>query len=213
MARDPATGAFGVATATGGPVVGSLVPHARAGVGAIATQGYTNGLYGFDGLDLLSGGQPAETVLSILTDADAGRQRRQCLVMDRDGSTAAWSGDGLTPYAGSLSSRDVAVAGNLLVGPQVLQAMLDAYQAMDAPIEDKLLAALVAADAKGGDSRGTRSAALKVYTSEPYPAIDIRVDWSDTPIADLEPILDRVRAPDYASFFKRVPTRADPGRM
>lgn len=208
VARDPVTGAFGVATATGGPAVGSLVPHARAGVGAIATQSLTNPYLGYDGLDLLA--EPdatAELVLSRLLEADSGRDLRQCLVIDREGRTAAWTGPDCTPGAKTLTARDVAVGGNMLASTAVIDAMAAAYAGAEGELEDRLLAALAAAHAAGGDYRDAKSAALKTYTTELYPAIDLRTDWSTTPIADLGRILEAIRAPDYADFFKRVPRR------
>ncbi len=213
VARDSHTGAFGIATATGGPAVGSLVPYARAGAGAVATQGYTtNPYYGFNGLDLLASGQGAEEVVSVMTGADAGRARRQCLVIDRTGHTAAWTGDEISAWCGSILEKGVGVAGNLLFGAPVLEAMIAAYaEDTGLPFEERLLAAMTAGEAAGGDRRGTTSAALKVYTSEAYPAIDLRADWSERPIACLGDILAATRGPEYAEFFERLPTTANPG--
>jgi uncharacterized Ntn-hydrolase superfamily protein len=209
VARDSRTGALGVATATGGPVVGSLVPHARAGVGAIATQSTTNPLYGFDGLDRLEHGGVPTDVLAGLTAADEGREHRQCLMIDAEGRKAAWTGAACTQFAGTLEDRDVLVGGNLLATPDVLPAMIDAFL-LPGALEDRLLAALVAGHSAGGDSRGARSAGLKVYTSEPYPAVDLRVDWSINPIAELGRVLAAAREHPYASFFQTIPSRAHP---
>lgn len=210
IARDSRTGALGIATATGGPVVGSLVPHARAGVGAIATQGTTNALFGVDGLDRLAAGEGPDRVLESLLEADAGREARQCILMDRNGRTASWTGRDCGAHAGAHAAPDIAVAGNLLTGEAVLTSMLAAYRAASGGLEDRLLAAMQAGEAAGGDRRGTRSAALKVYTSEPFPAVDLRADWSLRPVADLERILAATRDADYADFFSRIPTRANP---
>lgn len=213
VARDPDSGAFGVATATGGPVVGSLVPHAAAGVGAIATQCYTNAFYAFDGLALL--GDPAmaaPAVLPQLVAGDAGRDRRQCIMVDREGRTASWTGTACGPLAGALTEPGVAVAGNMLSTDAVLPAMLVAFRQAPGELGDRLLAALQGGEAAGGDERGIRSAAIKVYTTEPYPALDVRADWSRRPLDELAAILEAVRAPDYAGFFNAIPTRAEPGR-
>ncbi|GLQ57859.1 DUF1028 domain-containing protein [Devosia nitrariae] len=208
VARDPATRALGVATATGGPVVGSLVPHARAGVGAIATQASTNGLYAYDGLDALARpGADAQTVLDQLVAGDPQRERRQCLIIDFAGSAAVWTGSACEPYADARIGSDVAVGGNLLADAGVLQAMLEAFAATSGALEDRLLAALTAGEHAGGDRRGTRSAALKVYTNDPFPATDLRADWSEQPIADLGAILAATREPGYADFFNRLPRR------
>ncbi len=210
VARDPRSGAFGVATATGGPVVGSLVPHARAGVGAIATQAYTNPLYGFQGLELLANTMAPTDVLGTLTAADAGRARRQCIVIGKSGPPAGWTGDEVNSWCGHKLSDDYAVAGNLLAGPEVIGAMFDSLTASAGEnLEDRLLEAMKAGEAQGGDNRGIRSAALKVYTTEPYPAIDIRADLSDAPLEDLGRILASVRDEGYAGFFRQVPRLAN----
>lgn len=206
VARDADTGAFGVATATGGPVVGSLVPHARAGVGAIATQSLTNPLYGTTGLDMLADGHSALNVLDYVTKADAGRESRQCLIIGTIGPAVAWTGSKAEGASGALVADGVGVAGNMLVSTHVFEAMLEAYQAAATqPFEDRLLTALRAGAAEGGDYRGIRSAALKVYTSEPYPAVDLRADWSPEPVAQLGEILNATRSQGYADFFRQLP--------
>lgn len=208
VARDPQSGAMGVATATGGPVVGSLVPHARAGVGAIATQSLTNPHFGFDGLDLLADeALPAQDVLDRLLASDPGRDMRQCLVLDRRGATAAWTGPDCMDVAAHQTRENVAVAGNFLIGTEVLDDMIAAFRQADGALEDRLLAALAAGDDRGGDRRGIRSAALKVYDRQPFPAVDLRSDWSTVPLDELRRILAATREPEYAGFFKSVPTR------
>lgn len=207
VARDPLTGAFGVATVTAGPVVGSLVPHARAGVGAIATQALTNPYFGFHGLDSLADDEAeAEAVLSKLVEGDEGRDRRQAIIVDRSGRTASWTGPQCNPYASAITDNGVAVAGNLIAGPVVLAAMLSAFET-SGDLADRMLAALRAGQDVGGDSRGAGSAALKVYTTELYPEIDLRADWSPTPIDVLAQILGEVRADGYSKFFKSIPRR------
>lgn len=209
VARDPMTGAFGVATATGGPVVGSLVPHARSGVGAIATQGYTNPLYAYDGLAALDEGQGADTVLSALKAADLDFERRQIILVDKTGHTAGWTGSGLKGVANMTLTDNMAAAGNLLASATVVTAMVAAYEASAGKLlEDRLLAALFAGEQAGGDSRGTLSAAIKTVTDQPYPAIDVRVDFSSNPIGGLEVLLDQVRSSSYADFFADLPRRA-----
>ena len=212
VAKDQRTGAFGVATATGGPAVGSLVPYARAGTGAVATQGFTtNPFYGFEALELFANDKSAQDVLDTLTNADTGRERRQCLLIDQGGNTAAWTGSQINETCGSILDQNIGVAGNLLTCPEVLENLISAFRANpDQPIEDRLLHALTSAQAAGGDRRGTRSAALKVYTSELYPAVDIRVDWSISPITELAEILQATRGKDYAEFFDRLPSSSDP---
>lgn len=208
VARDPTTSALGVATATGGPVVGSLVPHARACVGAIATQASTNGLYAYDGLDALAQpGADAQGVLDGLLAGDEGRERRQCLIIDNMGRTAVWTGTECGPHASARTGENVAVGGNLLAGETVLEAMLEAFAKAPGTLEDRLLAAMIAGERAGGDKRGTRSAALKVYIRDPFPAVDLRSDWSQTPVADLGEILAATRDSGYADFLANVPRR------
>lgn len=208
VARDPKTGAVGVATATGGPVVGSLVPHARAGVGAIATQSRTNPYFGFDGLDLLDApGITAQDVLARLLADDPDRDERQCIVLDRHGTAAGWTGPRCAEAAADIVRENVALAGNYLADAEVLGAMLSAFTAAEGKLEDRLMRAMTAGAASGGDRRGTRSAALKVYDRQPYPAVDIRADWSPTPVEELARVLAATREPDYAEFFEALPRR------
>lgn len=214
VARDPETGAFGVASATGGPNIGNLVPYARAGAGAIATQGHTtNPFYGLAGLEALAAGKSAKMLGDELTAADLGRQRRQCVIIDTNGTTAAWTGDEITPWSGSILKQDVAAAGNLLVGPEVLDDMVTTYLAgTDQPFERRLLAALTAGDKAGGDKRGTKSAVMKIYSDQPYPQWNIRVDWSADPLPTMAEILDAINEDEFQQFLGRIPTKAHPSR-
>ena len=208
VARDPRSGAVGVATATGGPVVGSLVPHARAGVGAIATQSLTNPHFGYEGLDLLDhADSSADEVLARLLAGDPGRDGRQCLVLDRSGRTATWTGPRCAEIAAAAEGQGVAVGGNYLAGTDVLEAMLAAFNAKPGRLEDRLLEALRAGHGAGGDRRGTRSAALKVFDRQPYPIVDLRADWSTDPISHLAAVLAATREPEYADFFAALPDR------
>lgn len=209
VARDSATGAFGVATATGGPCVGSLVPHARAGVGAIATQSTTNPYYGISGLDLLEQGLSATATLDQLLAADKGRETRQCIVIDKHGNTAQWTGAEAEPHAKHFTGENYAVAGNFLASDTVIDQIAATYAGhLDTPFAARLLAAMTAGETVGGDKRGTLSTALKIYQNEAYPAIDIRVDLSNTPLAELARILDAVQNGQYAEFFRSLPSRA-----
>jgi len=209
VARDPATGAFGVATATGGPNVGALVPYARPGVGAIATQSMTNPYYGYAGLDMLADGLDPETVLRELTAADEGREKRQCLIVGRAGHPAAWTGAEVLEARNCVIGDDVAAGGNMLLDRDVPAAAFKGFAgAAGQPLEDRLLAALQAGEKAGGDQRGTKSAALKVYLHEDYPLVDIRVDWSTTPISELAEVLRATRESDFQEFLGSIPTRA-----
>lgn len=207
VARDAHSGELAAATATGGPAVGALVIHGRSRIGAIATQALTNPLYGYRGLELLAAGLTAAQTLHLLLQEDPERERRQLLIMDNMGSSAHWSGSLCGPWFSSVAGVQVAVGGNMLTGDKVLFAMLEAFEKQRTlPLADRMLAALNAAQQAGGDARGIRSAALKVWHQRLYADIDLRVDWSDTPLAQLEEVLRQVRAPAHADFFRRLPT-------
>ena len=206
VARDPRTGAFGVATATAGPMVGVLVPHARSGVGAVATQAMTNPYLGLDVLDGL--GQGAAASLEAALALDGERERRQVVVVDARGGTAGWTGGRCEPFAAHHLGDGVAVAGNILSGPEVLEAMLAAYnEAEDTGLGKRLLAALTAGASAGGDRRGVGSAALKVFETEAYATIDLRVDWAEDPMAELTQLFGMATTGDYAEFITMVPRR------
>lgn len=208
VARDPLTGAVGVATATAGPAVGALVPHGRAGRGAIATQAMTNPYLAYDGMEFLAKGD-AQYALEQTLAGDPGADKRQLIIVDADGKTAAWTGAECQEYAGHRSAENLAVAGNLLTGPAVLDAMIAAFEGSDAdtPLPERLLAALSAGADAGGDRRGVGSAAIKVCHRERYPAIDLRIDHSDKTIAALKQLLAFTSGGDYAQFMQQVPQR------
>lgn len=208
VARDALSGELGAATATAGPAVGALVIHGQSGVGAIATQAFTNPLFGPDGLTGLAEGQSAQAVLESLLAQDPERQRRQLILLDAGGGSAHWTGGECGGWCGSLSGEGFAVAGNLLAGDTVLPAMCDAFtRGAGLPLAERLLAALQAGQRAGGDRRGLRSAALKVWQRRRYAQIDLRVDWAADPLTQLDEVLAQVRAPDYADFFAQLPGR------
>ena len=207
VARDPRNGLLGVATATAGPAVGALVPHGRANVGAIATQAMTNPYLALDCLTHLPT-TPAPQAMDAALERDPDRQRRQFIVVDHNGDTAGWTGTACDSFAGHLAADGVAVAGNIIAGAAVLEAMLTIYEDEDdAPFEQRLLAAMVAGERAGGDTRGTGSAAIKIYDQEAFAAIDLRVDWSEAPLQSLSALLDRTTTGSYAHFFGTIPRR------
>jgi uncharacterized Ntn-hydrolase superfamily protein len=191
VARDPATGDLGVAVASKFLAVGSVVPWARAGVGAIATQAYANVRFGPDGLDLLADGLDAGTVLGRLIAADDAAGQRQAGIVDATGGTATHTGEACLPWAGGRTGDGVAAQGNILAGPEVVDAMLRVHAAEGGAFPDQLLAALAAGDAAGGDRRGRQSAALLVvrlgggYAGGNDRWLDLRVDDHPDPIAEL----------------------------
>ncbi len=211
IARDPTTGAFGIAIATRFFAVGALCPHGDGGVGALATQALINPTFGARGLRLLREGLAARTVVDALTQADAGRAARQLHVQDAAGRIAAYTGAECVPWCGHAIHDTYSIAGNMLAGPQVLGETARAFEAnAGLPLARRLIAALKAGEAAGGDQRGKQSAALKIFTTEEYPALDLRVDDHPDPLAELERLeaVSRERFVHFAQFFA---TRASPG--
>jgi uncharacterized Ntn-hydrolase superfamily protein len=187
IAKDPDTGFFGIAITTRFFAVGALCPYAEARIGAVSTQALANPTLGPRGLALLREGYLAPDALGMLIRADEGRALRQVHIMDRDGRTAAHTGEDCVEWAGHLTDGEgVSVAGNLLVGPEVIEATLEAYRAhMELAFVERLLAGLDAGQAAGGDKRGRQSAALLVQGDEPCARLDIRVDDHPEPLQEL----------------------------
>lgn len=191
VARDTTTGDLGVAVQSKFLAVGAVVPWARAGVGAIATQAHANVAYGPDGLVMLETGLSAQEVLDKLTTADAGRDVRQAGVVDALGRAATFTGPGCTDWAGGFAGDGYCCQGNILTGPEVVDAMAEGYATAEGPFSSRLLAALEAGQAAGGDSRGQQSAAILVvranggYGGGSDRYIDLRVDDHPEPIAEL----------------------------
>jgi uncharacterized Ntn-hydrolase superfamily protein len=190
VAADPEAGDWGVAVASKFPCVGAVVPWARAGVGAVATQSWANTSFGPDGLALLVDGLDAEATLGRLLEADEGREDRQVGLVDAAGRAATFTGERCMDWAGGATGRHLAAQGNILAGRQVVADMVAAFAETDGDLCDRLLAALLAGDAAGGDRRGRQSAALLVvregggYEGRNDRYIDLRVD--DHPEAPAE---------------------------
>lgn len=195
VARDPLTGDLGIAVASKFLAVGAVVPHARAGVGAIATQALANVRYGPDGLELLAGGLDPEAVAARLTEADEGRLNRQFGLVDATGRAATFTGGECLTWAGGRTADGVAAQGNILTGPDVVDALIDAFGAGGRPFPELLVAGLRAADERGGDRRGRQSAALLVvregggYGGGNDRWIDLRVDDHPAPVDELARLL------------------------
>ncbi len=208
VAWDALTGMTGVAVATKHLAVGALVPHARAGVGAIATQAQTNPMLGIQGLDLLAARHNATTewILGQLLQADPERDERQLHMVNPTGKTAAWTGKNCVDWAGHQTYSGFSVAGNMLVGEVVLTAMAQAFQqAVMEPFSQRLLLALEAGDAAGGDRRGRQSAAIYVVDQSVYPHLDLRVDHHPQPLLALRELYDESCKPYYQSFRQSMP--------
>ena len=209
LARD-ADGSFGVAIASRFFAVGALCVHSRAGVGALATQALMNPLYGAAGLALLQQGLAAADVVARLTGADAGQAQRQLHVLPAHGPAAAHTGAACVDWCGHQVHADFSVAGNMLAGPQVLQATADAFIASaDQPLAERLIAAMQAGEAAGGDKRGKQSAALVIQGAEDYRTLDLRVDDHPDPLAELQR-LHAVSQERFQPFLACLPRAADP---
>jgi uncharacterized Ntn-hydrolase superfamily protein len=210
VARDPATGAFGIAVTTKFFAVGALVPYLRAGVGAVATQALVNPLYGSRGIALLEDELPAAAVVRRLIEADDGRETRQVHILDREGRNAAHTGADCIPWAGHTLRDGFSVAGNMLAGPAVIADTAAAYERHAAlPFAERLIAALDAGQAAGGDKRGKQSAALAIHSAEDYPDLSIRVDDHPEPLAELRRLYEESRRV-YEPYRQFMPTRANP---
>ncbi|MCW5748088.1 MAG: DUF1028 domain-containing protein [Alphaproteobacteria bacterium] len=210
VARDPASGAFGICVATRAFAVGARVPHLASGVGAIATQANTNALYGTRGLRLLRAGVPAAEAVRLLTGADAGRAHRQLHIQDTAGGIAAHTGASCVAWCGHIVRDTFSVAGNMLAGPQVVEETARAYAANAAlPFPRRLIAALKAGEAVGGDKRGKQSAALKICSTEEYADFDLRVDDHSEPLAELDR-LEQVSRERFAYARLFSPRHDDP---
>ncbi len=210
VARDDETGAFGVAVTTKFFAVGALCPHAMSGTGALATQALVNPTFGPRGLRLLAEGVPADAVVRLLLAEDDGREMRQLHVIDAAGRNAAHTGGDCIGWCGHLVRVGFSVAGNMLAGPAVVVDTATAYEANAAlPFAERLIGALDAGQAAGGDKRGKQSAALIVYTSEEYPELSLRVDDHAEPLGELRRLYEEAQR--YFVPFKRfLPTRASP---
>lgn len=191
-AADPAAGEVGVAVASRFFAVGNVVPHARADVGAVATQATANTSFGPSGLELLARGATAEEALKVLLRGDEGRDRRQVGIVTASGDSATYTGPGCNPWAGGRRGPGYAVQGNILTGEAVVAAMEKAFlDGRGKPLAERLLASLAAGDAAGGDSRGRQSAALLVcrarggYNGFTDRAVDVRVDDHPDPFREL----------------------------
>ena len=213
VARDPDTGFFGIAVASRFFAVGGIVPHIRAGVGAVATQAFVNPLYGSDGLRQLGAGKSPAEVADLLLARDGGRDQRQFHLIDLQGRNWAHTGTSCIDWAGHLVAENVSVAGNMLVGPQVVAETLATYQACAGkPMIERLLEAMQAGEDSGGDKRGKQSAALIVYRDQDYPLLDVRADDHADPLAELRRLY-AVAQERYLFVVETMATRANPEGM
>ncbi len=209
LARDE-QGHFGMAIASRFFAVGSLCVHSRRGVGAMSTQALMNPLYGPAGLDLLAQGHNAASTIATLIAGDEGREQRQVHILPHSGASAAHTGAACIDWCGHLSFEGLSVAGNMLAGPEVIQATADTYLSLSGrPMAERLLAAMEAGEAAGGDKRGKQSAALKIHDAEDYLQLDLRVDDHQDPLTELRRLYN-VSLERFQPFLTCLPGRGRP---
>ena len=205
IARDEATGRIGVAVASKFFAVGARNIFIRTGVGAVASQALFNPYYGPRGLALLAAGASAAEAVRLLTTGDEGRHLRQVHMMDRHGQFAAHTGSECPAWCGHLCKQAFSVAGNILTGTDVLEAMAASYEAgAEMPFARRLIAAMQAGEAAGGDSRGRQSAALMVHDEEDYSLLDLRADDHPDPLAEIAR-LEEIARQSWVHFRRVLP--------
>jgi uncharacterized Ntn-hydrolase superfamily protein len=202
--RCPATGQFGAVTATSNIAVGARVAHCAAGIGAVLTQHRTDPRLGPRGLALLRSGCSARETIDALVASTPHQAWRQLAVVDAAGGAAAFSGANNRPELGEAAGENACAIGNILANAGVPAAMLRRFQADPAtPLAERLVGALEAGLAAGGEHCPVRSAHLLVVSSESFPLVDLRVDWHDQPIAELRRLWERY-APEMRAFVVRA---------
>jgi uncharacterized Ntn-hydrolase superfamily protein len=206
LVRDPATGALGAAVATRFFAVGALAIHVEGGVAALATQALINPIYAAAGMARLRAGEAADDVAAGLLAGDAGRDHRQLHMIDARGRIAQRTGEDCVSWCGAVRGTDVSVAGNMLAGAAVVERTLEAFQHAAGSLAERLISALEAGEAAGGDKRGKQSAALKICTRDPYPDLDIRSDDDPDPLAELRRLY-HVSLERFAVFRRFIPGR------
>jgi uncharacterized Ntn-hydrolase superfamily protein len=204
------SGALGVAVASKFFAVGALCPAVRNGKGALSTQALVNPLYARDGLAALDAGLAPAEIVRRLTQADEGREMRQLHVVDSAGRAAAHTGKSCIEWCGHLERDGFSVAGNMLAGPQVIEETARAYEAAASlPFAERLMTAMEAGEAAGGDKRGKQGAALLIHTTEDYPFLDLRVDDHADPLKELRRLY-AVSLERFQAFMGCLPSKARP---
>ena len=210
IARDDSTGQIGIAVATRFFAVGARVPHIAAGIGGIATQALVNPYYGIDGVKLLREGRTPRDIIETLIAADSGHESRQLHIMDASGRVAAFTGRDCVDWCGHIEGKGFSIAGNMLAGARVLDDTGKTYIAGEKlPFARRLIAAMRAGEAAGGDKRGKQSAALLIYGEEEWSDLNLRVDDHTDPLSELER-LEAVSRERWVHFRKYLPTRKNP---
>ncbi|CAN1483838.1 COG3342 Uncharacterized conserved protein [Burkholderiaceae bacterium] len=209
LARDE-SGYFGMAIASRFFAVGSLCVHSRRKVGALSSQALLNPLYGQAGLDLLAQGFSPEQTIAALIAKDQGRDQRQLHILPFKGLPAAHTGSACVDWCGHLLEDGLSIAGNMLAGPKVLEHTAQAFQdTRGRPMGERLLAALDAGQAAGGDKRGKQAAALKIHRDEDYLQLDLRVDDHEEPFVELRRLYNK-SLERFQPFLECLPSRHRP---
>lgn len=212
VGRCPRTNMLGVGVSSKYLAVGAVCSHTQAGTGAISSQAYGNPYLGIDGLELLTQGLSAQETLERLLRQDAGREKRQLIIVDRQGDTAAFTGSLASPWCGHRRGQDYAVAGNILTGAEVINNMAETFEQTAAEeLAERLLQALEAGQRAGGDRRGKQAAHLQVVHTELWKYVDLRVDEHAEPIVELRRIFE-IAKQDLFPFRELYPTRHHPGQ-
>jgi uncharacterized Ntn-hydrolase superfamily protein len=213
VARCPASAMLGVAVSTAVPSVGAICPYIRPGIGAVSTQAWVNPYLAIAALVRLAAGASAAEALDAVMAADEARAVRQIGVVDAAGTAASFSGADCTPWFGHRTGAGYAIQGNMLTGPDVLSAMEAAFLAGGAEgLAERLVRALEAGQAAGGDKRGKQSASVLVHGAEAYPLVDVRVDEHPHPVAELRRVWEiyRQQALPFVLGMARKGERAQP---
>jgi uncharacterized Ntn-hydrolase superfamily protein len=203
-ARCQKTGMFGVGISSSSPAVAARCAYARAGAGAVCSQNVTDPRLGTRGLNLLAEGATAEETLEILINTGAHVDYRQITVVDRLGGSAIYTGAKALGVSGEARGANVACAGNLLASPDVAKAMMDAFVTTPGALGERLIVALRAGRAAGGEAGPVHSAGLKLVRDVPWPVADLRVDWTeDDPVAELAKLWE-MYAPQMDAYVQRA---------
>lgn len=210
VGRCPRSGMLGVAVSTAVPAAGALCPHVKAGVGAVSTQSWVNPYLAINALRLMEQDVAGPEALDRVLADDDGAGLRQIGLVDAKGRSASWSGRDCTSWYGHITESDLAIQGNMLVGEATLTAMAEAFRGNAAEdLAERLLLALEAGSAAGGDKRGKQSAALQVHHTESYPWLDLRVDEHPQPVTELRRIATIARL-QLLPFVEGMPRRGKP---
>jgi uncharacterized Ntn-hydrolase superfamily protein len=210
IARDPATGELGMAVQSKAFAAGNRAMTIKGGVAVIAHQASANPMYGSVGLELLGRGMTPEQALEFMLRADEGRDNRQVAILDAQGRTAAWTGKGANDWKGHRCGTNYCAQGNILMGAGVVDALVTSFEKSSRPLAERLLDALDAAQAAGGDARGMQSGALVIVRPLAGSAgfsdrvVDIRVDDHKTPLVELRRLLNMVRSGQQVTDANRM---------